>query len=58
MGLPSPYIWGGTNIQKRGKYVGDGKFSRTAWDTQPGVAPMIATIARLDPNTTLAQRET
>ena len=48
-GLPSPYLWGGTNIQKPGKYVADGKWNGRAWDTQPGCAPLIATIAKLDP---------
>lgn len=38
MGLPSPYIWAGTNIQKHGKYVADGHFDPQAIDTQPGVA--------------------
>lgn len=49
-GMPSPYVWGGTNQQRAGKYVSDGKFSSTAWDEQPGCAPLIATIARLDPS--------
>lgn len=48
-GLPSPYIWGGTNIQQPGKYVADGKFSSTTMDTQPGCAPILAVIAKLDP---------
>jgi lysozyme family protein len=56
-GLPSPYIWAGTNIQKSGKYTGDGKWNGRAWDTQPGCAPIIATIARLDPSVTFV-RET
>lgn len=37
-GLPSPYVWGGTTIQQAGKYVADGHFSATTWDTQPGCA--------------------
>lgn len=37
-GMPSPYIWGGTNIQVRGKYTGDGHFDPNAMDTQPGCA--------------------
>ena len=37
-GLPSPYVWGGTSVQKAGKYVADGKFSATTWDKQLGVA--------------------
>ena len=45
---PSPYIWGGTNIQVRGKYIRDGLYNPLAWDTQPGCAPMLATIAQLD----------
>lgn len=56
-GLPSPYIWGGTNIQQPGKYVSDGVFSKTTLDTQPGCAPLLATLARLDPSITF-DRET
>jgi lysozyme family protein len=48
-GLPSPYIWGGTNIQRRGKYIADGRFDPNEMDVQPGCAPMLATIAKLDP---------
>lgn len=39
-GLPSPYVWGGTNIQQAGKYVADGRWSSTTWDKQPGCAAM------------------
>ena len=56
-GLPSPYIWGGSNIQKRGKYIGDGEWDGDAWDIQPGCAPIIQMIAKLDPSVTL-ERET
>lgn len=48
-GIPSPYIFGGTNIQMRGKYVRDGVFDRRYWDTQPGCAPMLYMIAKGDP---------
>lgn len=37
-GLPSPYVYAGTSIQVAGKFVADGKFSSTAWDTQPSCA--------------------
>jgi lysozyme family protein len=47
-GLPSPYIWGGTSIQKPGKYVADGKWDGGKMDSQPGCAPILATIAALD----------
>lgn len=49
-GLPSPYLWGGTNIQKPGKYVADGKWSSTATDSQPGCCPMLRAIMKLDPS--------
>ena len=45
---PSPYIWGGTNIQVRGKYIRDGVYNPLAWDSQPGCAPMLASIAQAD----------
>ncbi len=48
-GLPSPYLWGGTNQQKPGKYVRDGVFDSAAMDTQPGCAPILATLAKMDP---------
>ncbi len=48
-GLPSPYIWGGTNQQRSGKYVSDGVFDANAMDTQPGCAPILQMIAQLDP---------
>jgi lysozyme family protein len=47
-GLASPYIWAATNIQQRGKFVADGRFSSTAWDTQLGCAAMIRDLMALD----------
>jgi lysozyme family protein len=47
--MPSPYLWGGTTIQRRGKYVADGRYSPTTWDVQPGVAAMISQMMHLDP---------
>lgn len=47
-GLPSPYVWGGTNIQRSGKFVADDKFDPNEIDPQPGCAPLLAMIARLD----------
>lgn len=38
MGIPSPYVWAGTNIQVPGKYVSDGHFDPHAIDHQPGCA--------------------
>lgn len=50
--LPSPYLWGGTTIQQQGKFVADGKFSPSTWDTQPGVAAMLSQMMHLDPSIT------
>lgn len=47
--LPSPYLWGGTNIQKPGKYISDGVFDPTVMDSQPGCAPLLAALFTLDP---------
>ena len=56
-GLPSPYIWGGTNVQKPGKYVRDGEFAPSIMDIQPGCAPLLASIAQIDQTVSL-RRET
>jgi lysozyme family protein len=47
--LPSPYVWGATNIQRAGKYVADGRWSSVAWDKQPGVAAIIKALMEIDP---------
>ncbi len=47
--LPSPYVWGGTNIQKPGKWIADHVFDSKYMDTQPGCAPLLRAIADLDP---------
>ena len=49
-GRPSSYVWAGTNIQMIGKYVGDGEWSASTWDTQPGCAPLLQLIQKLDPS--------
>lgn len=48
---PSPYIVGGTSIQKSGKYVRDGVWSSTAWDEQVGVMALLMEFQRQDPST-------
>lgn len=47
-GIPSAYIWAATNIYRGGKFVSDGKFDRSAWDTQLGVAALMARIIAAD----------
>lgn len=46
--LPAPYLWGGTNIQKPGKFVADHKFNKQTMDKQLGCAPIMYMIAKLD----------
>jgi len=43
-GLPSPYVWALTNQQVAGKYVSDGQWSSSTWDTQPGCAAVLLTL--------------
>ena len=56
-GLPAPYVWGGTNIQRPGKYIADHVWSPTKWDTQPGIAPVLQLIAKLDPSVVLVRED-
>lgn len=44
----SPYIWGATNQEQRGKYVGDGEYSAATWDTQLGCAAMLKAMMAID----------
>lgn len=45
---PSPYIWGATNIEQIGKYVRDGVYNHSVWDTQLGCAAMLKKMMELD----------
>lgn len=40
-GLPSPYLWAGTDQYKSGKYVADGKYDPNHTDMQLGVAAIL-----------------
>lgn len=44
--IVSPYLWGGTNHQQRGKYVADGKYSTAVMDPQHGCMPLLYLIAK------------
>lgn len=48
-GIPSPYVWSGTDQYQRGKYVADGKFSPSTVDAQLGVAGLVKLLQPLDP---------
>jgi lysozyme family protein len=41
LGVPTPYLWSFSNHYERGKFVADGKFSRTAKSQQCGAAVML-----------------
>ena len=40
-GIPSPYLWGGTSVQKPGKYVSDGNYDPSVTDTQLGTMAIL-----------------
>jgi lysozyme family protein len=47
-GLPSPYIWSGTDQYNKGKYVADGVFDANEVDKQLGCAGLIMAMMSLD----------
>jgi lysozyme family protein len=47
--IPSPYLVGGSNKQKRGKYIADGVYDPGTWDTQLGVLTILKALQDLDP---------
>lgn len=49
-GLPSPYVWAGTDQYTKGKYVADGVFDPDAVDKQLGCAGLILAMKALDPS--------
>jgi lysozyme family protein len=49
-GIPSPYIWAGTDQYDKGKYVADGVFDANVVDHQLGCAGLITSIMLLDPS--------
>lgn len=51
-GLPSPYIWSGTDQYSHGKYVSDGKLDLNEVDKQLGCAGLIMAMMSLDPTIT------
>lgn len=46
----SPYDWGATDQEQRGKYTGDGTYSAQVWDEQIGCAAMLKAMIALDPS--------
>jgi len=46
--MHSPYLWGGTNIQTKGKYTSDDKFDPNEMDPQLGIIPLARRMVDLD----------
>lgn len=44
----SPYLWAATNEEERGKYLADGKFDASVWDTQIGCSAMLKAMGAID----------
>lgn len=49
MGIPSPYVWAGTDQYHMGKYIADGHFDPHAIDHQLGCAGLLARMSLIDP---------
>ncbi|MFL6814014.1 MAG: hypothetical protein ACJ8EK_08230, partial [Bradyrhizobium sp.] len=47
-GIPSPYLWAGTDQYTSGKYVRDGLYDPNAVDKQPGCAGLLMAMMALD----------
>jgi lysozyme family protein len=55
-GIPSPYLWSGTDQYKSGKYVRDGVFDANAVDKQLGCAGLLLAMVALDPSILINMR--
>lgn len=49
-GIPSPYVWSGTDQYVSGKYVADGVFDPNAVDKQLGCAGLLLAMRAIDPS--------
>jgi lysozyme family protein len=56
-GVPSAYVWSGTDQYVRGKYVADHVYRASAIDVQEGIAPIIARMMAIDPSIQFAEAE-
>lgn len=54
-GVPSAYVWSGTDQYTSGKYVADHVYRQNVRDVQEGCAPIIARMILLDKSITFAQ---
>lgn len=49
-GVPSPYLWSGTDQYKAGKYVADGRYDPNKVDAQLGCCALLKSMISLDPS--------
>lgn len=49
-GVPSPYLWAGTDQYRSGKYIRDGLYDPNAVDSQLGCAGLLLAMIALDPS--------
>jgi lysozyme family protein len=54
-GLPSPYVWAGTDQYTAGKFVADGKFEAEVVDTQLGCAGLLKAMMVFDRSISLGE---
>ncbi len=48
-GIPSPYVWGATTVQRPGKFIRDHVYDSSVMDPQLGVIAIIDELIKLDP---------
>lgn len=53
-GVPSAYVWSGTDQYVSGKYIADHVYRASAVDVQEGCAPILALMMALDPSIAFA----
>lgn len=49
-GIPSPYVYGGTTVQRPGKFIRDGVYSSSVMDPQLGTLAIVEELVKLDPS--------
>jgi lysozyme family protein len=55
-GVPSPYVWSGTDQYRCGKYIRDGVYDPNAVDSQLGGAGLLLAMMALDPTITFGEK--
>lgn len=53
--IPSPYLWGGTSVQKPGKFVRDGEYDAGTMDPQLGVMAVLWTLMQICPEASFGE---